>query len=193
MSERNHTATRILDTAQQLAQTRGFNAFSYADIAERVGVRTATLHYYFPSKRDLGRELLARYHDSFRQLFARLDREGTTPCEQLGRYVEAIRQMLLDGGRMCLGGMLAADIATLSPDLQSEVRAFCTTNEAWLARVLAAGRATGTLRFAGTPEEEALVLFAGLEGAMLIARPYDDPARFATVARLLLAALGAGP
>ena len=46
-----------MDSAQHLVQTRGYHAFSYADIAEEVGSRKASIHYYFPSKTDLGKAL----------------------------------------------------------------------------------------------------------------------------------------
>jgi TetR/AcrR family transcriptional repressor of nem operon len=35
------TSDQVLDVAERLVQTRGFNGFSYA-------VRTASLHYHFP-------------------------------------------------------------------------------------------------------------------------------------------------
>ena len=44
------TSARILDIAERLVQTRGFNAFSYADIAAALHVTKATLHYHFPTK-----------------------------------------------------------------------------------------------------------------------------------------------
>ncbi|EQD50561.1 transcriptional regulator, TetR family, partial [mine drainage metagenome] len=43
---------KIIDVAQQLVQSRGFNAFSYRDLADRISIRTASIHYYFPKKDD---------------------------------------------------------------------------------------------------------------------------------------------
>ena len=48
------TASRILDVAERLAQTQGYNGFSYADIAAELGITKASLHYHFASKADLG-------------------------------------------------------------------------------------------------------------------------------------------
>ena len=56
---------RILSEAQRLVQMRGFNGFSYADIAETLGVTKASLHYHFPSKAELGRRLIDRYREDF--------------------------------------------------------------------------------------------------------------------------------
>ena len=53
-TEAVHTSQQILDIAQRLVQTRGFNAFSYADIANELNVSKASLHYHFTSKAKLG-------------------------------------------------------------------------------------------------------------------------------------------
>ena len=49
----NETSTpaRILDVAERLVQVRGFNGFSYADVAAELGVTKASLHYHFPARR----------------------------------------------------------------------------------------------------------------------------------------------
>jgi TetR/AcrR family transcriptional repressor of nem operon len=48
------TKTTLLDVAEELLLTRGYNGFSYNDIAEKVGIRKASIHYHFPSKSGLG-------------------------------------------------------------------------------------------------------------------------------------------
>ena len=80
-------AQRILDIAEQLAQTRGFNGFSYADIAQELLVTKASLHYHFPSKAALGRALIERYHLVFAQALAAIDQQTRKPREKLRRYV----------------------------------------------------------------------------------------------------------
>ena len=46
-------------------QVRGFNGFSYADIASELGITKASLHYHFPGKAELGEALIERYADRF--------------------------------------------------------------------------------------------------------------------------------
>lgn len=180
------TTTRILDAAMELTQTRGFHGFSYADVAARVGIRNASIHYHFPTKADLGRELVVRYRAAFRLRLAGIERASEEPRRRLDRYARIYLEALLDGGRMCLCGMLAADAATLPPAVRTEVRSFFDENEAWLAEVLAAGRERGCLGFAGEPGTEARLLLAGLEGAMLVARMFGEPDRFRVATRQLL-------
>jgi TetR/AcrR family transcriptional repressor of nem operon len=187
MSERGDTATRILDVAQELAQTRGYNAFSYADIAEQVGIRTASIHYYFPSKSDLGRALIGRYQRTLEQALAQIDRTTKDPRQKLRRYSALFLEMMLHQERMCLAGILAADILTLSSEMRDEVQAFFRVNERWLAGVLEEGRNAGLLQFAGAPEVEARLVLAGLEGFMLVARSFGDVDRYRELAEKLLA------
>jgi TetR/AcrR family transcriptional repressor of nem operon len=187
MSERGDTATRILDVAQELAQTRGYNAFSYAGIAEQVGIRTASIHYYFPSKSDLGRALIRRYQRTADQALAQIDRTTADPREKLRRYSAMFAGIMLHGERMCLGGILAADILTLPTEIREEVQSFFDLNERWLVPVLEEGRSSGLLQFAGAPEVEARLLVAALEGALLVARSYGDVDRYRELADKLLA------
>jgi TetR/AcrR family transcriptional repressor of nem operon len=181
---------RILDIAEQLAQTRGFNGFSYADIAQELLVTKASLHYHFPSKADLGRALIERYHLVFAQALAAIDQQTHKPREKLRRYV-GLYDSVMRKNRMCLCGMLAAEYATLPGPMQDELRRFFDANEIWLAAVLEDGRETGDLAFVGPVRQRARSFLGALEGAMLVARAYGDARRFQSTAKLLLADLHA--
>jgi TetR/AcrR family transcriptional regulator, transcriptional repressor for nem operon len=187
--ELSTTAVQILDAAQELVQTRGFNAFSYRDLAERVGIRTASIHYHFPAKADLGRALMDRYRNGVLGALAEIDAQGGSAPEKLRGYAGILEGVLGCGDRFCLGGMLASDFATLPAEVQHEVSRFIEGNERWLERVLAEGRAAGTLGFEGSPAAVATALFSGLEGAMLVARSCGDPDRYRQSATWLLSAI----
>jgi TetR/AcrR family transcriptional repressor of nem operon len=184
------TAPKILDTAERLLQVRGYNGFSYADIAATLRITKASLHYHFPTKADLGQQLMERYIESFRQALTAIGDETAEAPQKLARYV-AIYADVLANNRMCLCGMLAAEHATLPKPIRAEVLRFFDLNEAWLADVLEDGRQRKSFNFPGTAMEAARVLVAGLEGAMLLARSYGDAQRFDRAARRLLAELGA--
>jgi len=175
------TEAAILDAAQELVQIRGYNAFSYRDLSEKIGIKTASIHYYFPSKEDLCRALIGRYRRQFRAALAGIDDRAIDPGRRLELYVELFRSTLDTANRMCLCGMLAADLETLSPAVRDEIRAFFSENERWLADVLSAGLASGRFRFEGSAEGEARLLLACLEGAMLVSRAYDGTRTFAFI------------
>jgi TetR/AcrR family transcriptional repressor of nem operon len=186
------TAGLILDVAERLVQTRGYNGFSYADISAALRIRNASVHYHFPSKTDLGRRLVARYRETFMAALAGLERESGDARRRLRAYVGLWTGVLRDRERMCLCGMMAADIATLPKSVRTEIKHFFDENEKWLVRVLSAGQKARTLRLAGTPEVEARLLTMGLEGAMLVSRSYGEIRRFEEIAARLLAGLGIG-
>jgi TetR/AcrR family transcriptional repressor of nem operon len=185
-AKRTDTAQRILDVAERLAQTHGFNGFSYADVATKLRITKASLHYHFRTKAELGRNLVARYHERFHEALVNIDRGGGEPMARLQAYVELYAEVLRRD-RMCLCGMLAADAATLPRPMRDAVRRFFDDNEEWLSAILEHGRASGTLQFGGQAYEVARLLVSSLEGALLVARSYGDVDRFLSTAARLLA------
>ena len=123
-------ATAILDVAEQLAQTRGYNGFSYADIAAQLSVTKASLHYHFRSKAELGRALIERYRIVFRAALEAIDRKTPDPQGRLAKYV-GLYNSVLSNKRMCLCGMLAAEYATLPAPMQEGLTLFFDENESW--------------------------------------------------------------
>ena len=179
------TQAQILDVAERLVQSRGFNAFSYADVAAELGITKPALHYHFAGKAELGEALLARYTTRFDAALESINAECADGLAKLEAYAELYAQVLADQ-RMCLCGMLAADYHTLPKPMRDAVIGFFDHNEDWLARVLQQGRQDGSLEFPGSSTEASRLIVGALEGAMLVVRPYGDVARFrATAARLI--------
>ena len=185
-SEAGDTATRILDIGERLVQVRGFNGFSYADVASELDMTTAALHYHFPGKAELGRALIERYTQRFLAALAEIDARIPDAPDKLDAYA-ALYSGVLRGQRMCLCGMLAAEYQTLPDPMRDAVITFIDANEAWVERVLSDGRQAGSIALPGPASDAARLIVSGLEGAMLVARPYGDVARFDTAAEGLLA------
>ena len=182
------TRARILDVAERLAQMRGFNGFSYADIASELGVTKATLHYHFAGKAELGEALIRRYNDRFGEALAAIAGSADPAPALLASYAELYADVLR-GSRMCLCGMLAAEFETLPDSMRAAVTGFFDENELWLTRVLDQGRRDGTLAFTGAAADVARAIIDGLEGAMLVAHAYHDVTRFEASATRLLEGL----
>jgi len=187
-SAKADTSQRILDIAERLVQTRGFNGFSYADIASALTLTKASLHYHFPTKAELGTRLIERYEAGFLKALEEIDRTTPDARDKLRRYAKIYADVLRNN-RMCLCGMLAAEYATLPKPMKEEMRHFFDENERWLVLVLEEGRASGSLRFTGPALDVARALVGSLEGAMMIARSYGEVARLETVADRLIAEL----
>jgi len=183
------TQDRILDVAERLIQVHGFNGFSYADIATELRVKNASIHYHFPTKVDLGVKLVHRYRENFGGALQAIAAATPDARRQLRQYARIYRDVLRDRNRMCLCGMLASDFETLPRPVRRGVKEFFEENEAWLSHVLEQGRRSGRLHFAGTAAVHARMILSTLEGAMLVARSYAEPARFDSVAERLFADL----
>jgi TetR/AcrR family transcriptional regulator, transcriptional repressor for nem operon len=113
------TASQILDVAERLVQVRGFNGFSYANIAAELHITKAALHYHFAGKADLGEALITRYASRFAGALAQTD-AGLSASGKLAAYADLYLQVLRDR-KMCLCGMLAAEYQTLPQPMQDAV------------------------------------------------------------------------
>src|SRR5450755_2672344 len=105
MAGRHHhgdtdTPSQILDVAERLVQTRGFNGFSYADIAEELGMTKAALHYHFAGKAELGEALVTRYAERFAAALAEVASRGDDGPTALRAYADLYRDVVREG-RMC--------------------------------------------------------------------------------------------
>jgi TetR/AcrR family transcriptional repressor of nem operon len=188
--EGGETATLILDTAERLVAVRGFNGFSYSDAATELGMTRAALHYHFASKADLGEALIARYSARFAEALGAVDARESGALSKLEAYAGIYLDVLRDG-RMCLCGMLAAERETLPPAMQDAVNRFFKENQRWLSHVLAQeDRSAIVLR--GSLEETAWMIINTLEGAMLVARVFNDVSILQSSAEQLLAGLKPG-
>lgn len=166
---RGHTSEQILDTALQMVQTRGYNAFSYADISEVVGIRKASIHYHFPTKSHLGQALVRRYREALAKSRQRLRDENNEAREQLLGFARMYEANLQDR-RLDLGSTLGASVATLPSEVQKEVQLLFEESLAWLAETIQQGYDTGSLARQAPAEVEAQALLARIHGAQAIAR-----------------------
>ena len=146
VQDRADTASQILDVAERLVQRRGFNAFSYSDVACELMLTNAALHYHFPSKSELGEALIVRYAIRFMGALVEIDERLASPPQKLDAYVHLYSDVLRSQ-RMCLCGMLAAEYETLSTGMQDAVIHFFENNEKWLAGMLGQGRDDGGLGY----------------------------------------------
>ena len=182
------TRGRMLDAAQRLLQTRGFNGMSYADIAAELGITKAALHYHFPAKTDLGLAVLERYAESFVAALHDIDDRLPRAVDRLRAYASLYVEVL-EGERLCLCAMLAAEQRTLDPTLRQAVDGFFAASVVWLTELVRQGRRDGTLAGAGTPAAVAHLVLGALEGALLVAWSRDDLEGFRRTTRQLVASL----
>lgn len=181
------TAEQIIDQARHRIMTRGYNGFSYADIADAVGIRKASIHHHFPAKSDLAKAVVeqsrALIHAQVEQL-AKVEPDAGDQLRAYAGYWE--RCIADDSAPFCVAAMLAAELPSLPDDLADSVRAHFAELTAWLDRVLALGVRQGNVSLVRSSAEEADAFMSAIYGAMLSARAFGDPGRFTVITETLL-------
>ncbi len=165
------TAQHILQTTNALLIDRGYSAFSYADIAETVKIRKASIHHHFPTKAGLVIAVLQAHRARIADGMAALDEHLSNPFLRLKGYFKYWDGCIADQSMsFCIGALLSAEMPSLPEDVQAEVRLHFSMLTAWFERTLKAGSKTRQIHLQNTVATEAQLLIALLHGAMLSAR-----------------------
>lgn len=165
------TADRILQTAKHLISDRGYSAFSYADIAEAVQIRKASIHHHFPTKAGLVVAVLKAHRERMLQGTQFLTREIADPVARLERYVQHWEGCIRDQSQpFCIAALLAAELPSLPDEVRFEVQQHFVELSGWIERTLEDGVSRRLIHLQGTPADEAQAFMAMIHGAMLSAR-----------------------
>ncbi|MEO9819264.1 MAG: TetR/AcrR family transcriptional regulator [Paracoccaceae bacterium] len=179
------TKTALLDSAERAARTLGFDGFSYADLAEDVGIRKASIHHHFPSKAKLSVELMQRYFDKFETLHNEFQASSSSGGVQLSTVIDNYRAGLDGGKSLCLCVSFTASRESLPPEVSQLVRRFRTMIIGWLEDAFRMGHSDGTITHVQDPAQEAAAALSLFEGAQLSARAQEDIALFDNAVLLL--------
>lgn len=182
------TRARLLTEAEALVRRLGYAGFSYADLADRVGIRKPSIHHHFPAKEDLGAALVEAYTDRFMEALGDIAMASRDALERLDAYAGLYREGL-QAGQGCLCGVLASELAGLPERVRVGVRRFFEVNTDWLASVITEGQAVGSIRSDVDARSQAVAVLAGLEGAMLVGQALGSVEAFNATAAAIRAGL----
>ncbi|VWC78587.1 TetR family transcriptional regulator [Burkholderia lata] len=176
------TADRILEAGRQLIMRRGYSGFSYADIADAIDIRKASIHHHFPTKADLAVAVLRQSQANFDADMALLDSSGADALVQMRAYIGYWERCIADDSApFCVAGMLGAELPALPDDVARAVKAHFDDLAAWLVRVLEAGVKDGIVQPGVSVQTEAATFVSLVYGAMLAARAYGNAGMFRDV------------
>jgi TetR/AcrR family transcriptional repressor of nem operon len=194
MNKSSSTADAILACARTLIVAGGYNGFSYADIADVVGVRKASIHHHFPSKVDLVQALVVQHRQATEDGFGKLQQAIPDSLGQLRAYAGYWQKCIADlSAPFCVCALLAGELPVLPEAVALAVRSYFRFLSGWMAATLARGVEQGTIQLTASPQVEAEVFMATVHGAMLSARAYGDTAVFGTIVSSQLARFSARP
>lgn len=176
------TADRIIAAGRQLIMRRGYSGFSYADIAEAIDIRKASIHHHFPAKTDLVIAVLNEWREAFDADVAALQESGADAVAQLHAYIGHWERCIADDSApFCVAGMLGAELPALPEEVAQVVKAFFDHLTSWLEQVFESGVKKGLIKLDAPVQTEAATLVSLVYGAMLAARAYGGAALFKDV------------
>lgn len=172
-------ASEILDVAETQMRKGGFDAVSFRDLASAVGVKSASVHYHFPQKTDLGQAVVARYRDRVFESLGDADEVSGSAVERLERLLTIYRTALTDADSVCLCNMLGAESQYLPEDVAAEVDAFFQGVLNWTKKAL-------TIADNGQQADEwASYLLSSLQGAMVLSVAANDHQHYHRTEKLI--------
>lgn len=172
------TKDKILDTAEAQVRQGGYNAFSFREISKSIGIKSASIHYHFPTKADLGVAIAERYTLRFLGRLGEIDQGSGEPGERLTRYIGLFQSALVIDKKMCLCGMLATERDVLPAAIQSATKVFFDRNLAWLEQAV--------FRDANDAEQRSALVLSALEGALIVSRIQQSEQLFDQVGHQLM-------
>lgn len=161
------TREQILHKAEHLVRTRGYTGFSYADLAQHMGMTKASVHYHFPAKEDLLLAILNRCTSSCRENMAAIRLTEPNAAARLRAYARVYLASVQDG-RLTACAALSAERAALPPSAHPLLRDFLQLQLDWVASVLEEGRRDGTLILRFPVRQTATVVFSAIEGGTIL-------------------------
>ncbi len=168
------TKTKLLDCAEHLARARGIDGFSYADMAQEIAIRKASIHYHFATKSDLSLALITRYSDNFTSLLSAIDDKKHNAAQALQSYINLYRDALGAGDTICLCIAFSVAKESLSDDVMQQLKLFRAKNIKWLTAQFETAKTDDSVINIGNPEAEAYACLANVEGAHVMARSAQD-------------------
>ncbi len=164
------TRTAILDLAETMLLDRGFNGFSYANIASALKIKNAAIHYHFPTKAELGVAIIRRTRERFVSWTQNPKTIAKSPADKLESFFKQYLRFMEAGQQVCLGGALETDFKTLPSEMQAETKKFVAVFLTWMEGVLEEGREKQIFSFPGEAREEAILVLSSLQGALQMTR-----------------------
>jgi TetR/AcrR family transcriptional repressor of nem operon len=183
------TRTALLDSAERAARRLGFDGFSYADLAQDIGIRKASIHHHFPTKAGLSVALMQRYYTTLEQVCSDIEATAPTGGARVVALIDRYRSALEGGKSMCLCVSFSASRESLPDDVIAQISHFRAMIIGWLEDAFRAGQADRSISDVHDPAAEAAAALPLLEGAQLAARAEENPKLFENALHLLNARL----
>lgn len=161
-----------MELGEDLIRTRGYNAFSYQDISSELGIKNAAVHYYFPSKENLGTSIVKNNIQRFEEMIQNMQNRGFDEWHQLETFMKIYSKSNREE-KLCIVGSLGPNIESLNEPTRIELKKMTEIIVLWLITVLTSGREKKIFAFKGEVREKALLILSSLIAGLQLARILD--------------------
>jgi TetR/AcrR family transcriptional repressor of nem operon len=165
-----NTREEILAAAKLMAQAHGYAGLNFRDLANQVGIKAASIYYYFPSKAELATAVAKRYWEDDEAYLESLLQSSAKPVDALRHYPETFRWALENDNRICFCSFMSAQFDDLPDEVKTEVQTFADINVSWLKKTLIAAKVVSPKE----AEKRARAIYSAIVGAQLVARSRAD-------------------
>lgn len=180
-----NTRENILELAYSLIKVRGFNAFSFHDLSKIIGIKTASIHYHFPTKTDLVVAVIKKRQEELKILREKI--KSKNPFEKLESFF-AIYSQIRESEQVCLVGSLTTDLNTLDEEIKNELKNFTDIFLEWVTEILEEGKKAKIFHFKVPARTKALMIISSMLAAVQLSRLYQEEC-FKTIKNSILADL----
>lgn len=177
--KRDRLETAALDSVQR----NGLKGLSFRTLADEIGIKSSSVHYYFPEKSDLARTLIERYSQEFKSQLSAIDNHRWGLRKKIKAFVEIFEKVARQE-KLCLCGMMAADLEQLDDDNRQLLSEYFLDTERWLVSLFERHR--DELQTSTGSQVLARGLLSALEGALLLDRAVGDDKRIKAQKELFL-------
>ncbi|WP_428660689.1 TetR/AcrR family transcriptional regulator [Runella sp.] len=180
------TRESILQLADTLIRDKGYNAFSFNDISKSIGIKTASVHYHFPTKTDLGIAIVRTHIERVTAL--RAAQKDQPPLKKLESFLSIYTKVKAEN-KVCIVGSLATDLLTVEEEMKSELKILTKLILEWVTEILEEGRTKKVFTFEGLARTKALMVITNMLASVQLTRLTDNPNDFEIIKSTILADL----
>lgn len=148
-----------------------------------MNIKNAAIHYYFPSKSDLGVEIIERNIKAFNELTSQW--KSLNYKEQYYNYIH-MHDSFVNNHWVCIVGALASSCDTLPENMQSRLEHLINTILDWLTELLDVGKKQKDFSFPEEPRTKALMVHSTLLSALQVSKVLKDSTVYKKIQQGLL-------
>jgi TetR/AcrR family transcriptional regulator, transcriptional repressor for nem operon len=186
--------TRLVDSARELIHASSYGSASVDDLCAAAGVNKGSFYYFFPSKHDLALTVLeTQWAGAQEKVLEPAFKPDLPPLERITRFF--LRAAQVQRRKVVLGcpfGNLASELGTLDQGVRDKVGEIFEGYRSYFQRALQEAVDAGdTAPLDASAASFALVAY--FQGAMLLAKTYNDAGVIERLGDQALAVAGVRP